>query len=510
MKRFFAILMAAVMLLGMLAGCGKSGGDSKSTSTNGSPDGSATNTLTTYIGTDVSTMDPRRMSSITDMAVSNQIFDTLYFVTLDHQEQPRLAESYTVSDDGSVYTFTLRKGVRFHNGEELKASDAVFSFNEAKASPFTSSYVDDMKSCRAVDDYTFEVTLSAPNAIFIQYVAGIKILNEKATTEAGDSFGDNPVGCGPYKLVSHTNASEVKLARFDDYYRGPARIETVIFKVISDSNTAAIALQTGEVDLGGINASAYSSIESDADLDILRLESAHISYVIMNTEVAPFNDVRVRQAINYAINKEFVVEAAAGGYARVANTVLAPEVFGYDASIKGYEYNVEKAKELLKEAGITTPVDFPPIKTIDGTFKVVAQAVQSDLAAIGINTTIEVLEANKYLEDAHGGNYSLGIMGLDVGYDADLFSNMYATCYINGYNMARYSNSWVDEMFDKGHVELDSTKRQAIYTELFRFLDEEAVYAPLFNQVILKAHDKDLQIDYIEPINYYMYDMAWK
>ena len=479
----------------------------------GAATGSTRDSLVTYINSDINTLDQTMISLINENVIAVNIYDPLIYMKQGESktEEMRLAESYTVSDDGLVYTFKLRQGVLFHNGEEMKASDVHFSYETCKASPYRGAQMEQYASSRAVDDYTFELTLLDVYAPVMEImVSAIQIVSEKAVNELGSDFGLNPVGTGPYVFVSYETTNQIKLTRFDDYYRTPARIKDLTFKIITDPNTIAIALQSGEIDVGSFAATAYSNMMAAPNLTVNLMASNHITYMMMNHEVAPFNDVRVRQAINYALDRDFINEAVMGGLARPASIILSPDVTGYSTAIRGYEYNIEKAKELLAEAGITTPYDLGKLKAIEGSFKTAAQMIQANLADIGLNLEIEVLEATKYIEDAQKGDYAMGVMGMDSGNDADGFNAMVTTPYINSLNMARYSNPEVDRLFAAGRSELNPEARKAIYAECFNLITDDAVYGALYNQPRPFAYNPDLQVDYFEPMLLFPYEMAWK
>ena len=154
--------------------------------------------------------------------------------------EPRLAESWTIEDGGLTYIFHLKQGVKFHNGEELKASDVVFSYNYAKESPFTASFGALFESVEAVDEYTVKVTLASPFAPFLSNVAGAMIHSEKAVNDGGDNYGLNPVGTGPFKFVSYELGQRVTFERFEEYHQGPAALKTIVYKIVADTNTALV------------------------------------------------------------------------------------------------------------------------------------------------------------------------------------------------------------------------------------------------------------------------------
>ena len=468
-----------------------------------------------YINGDITALDPANSGTIVNSQVMIHIYDYLVRANMDHTVEPRLAKEWKVSDDLLTYTFYLQQGVKFHNGEEMKARDVVFTMERAMESPYQKTVMEKVESVSEVDEYTVEFKLSTVFAPFLESVAGnILICNEKAVTEvldAGGVYGEKPIGTGAYKFVNYVSGTEINLTRFDDYFRGPARIKDVNFRIISDPNTYTIAVQNGEVDLGAFAPTAYGDIKNNENLVIYESAYSHFTYVMFNNEAYPFDNKLVRQAVNYAMDREFMVQTAASGLAKPNSNYLNSTVLGWSDNVPQYTYNPEKAKELLAQAGIQTPIDIGVIKTISGSFNIVAQALQQNLADIGINAEVEMLEPNKYIEDCLFGNFVIGMMGIDCGYDADNFGNLFDRTQIDGgNNMGRYANEHVEDLFAQARSITDVAQRTKIYDEIFTILYDEAPYAVVLNQYKVLAYNKDLQIDYINPNYYDTYEMAWK
>ncbi len=500
-KRLICGLLAAAMIVALAAGCTQGGGAAKR------------DDIKMFINGDISTLDPANSGTIVNAQVMIDIYDCLYKAHPDHSVEPWLAESYTVSDDSLTYTFKLNKGVKFHNGDELKASDVVFTFNRAMTSPYQMSAVDQIESVSASDDYTVVFKLKNIYAPFMEIsICNTPICSERAVTEGGDAYGEKPVGTGPYKFVKHEAASLVTLTRFDDYFKGPAAIKDVTYRVIVDSNTSTVAVQNGEIDFGAFLPTAYENIKSDEKLNLYEGMGGHFYYVMMNNEVAPFDNIKVRQAINYAIDRDFILDACLDGLGNPTSTILAPAVFGYSPDVKQYEYNVEKAKQLLAEAGVQTPYDAGTFKTIGaGSFVTIATVMQGFLHEIGIEVEVEQLEQNAYIEQLLVGDFGLGVMGIDCGLDADAYGDLFKPEQMDGgNNMGRYQNPEVTELFAQGRATLDPDERLAIYKEVFNIVGEEAAYAPLFNAIRMFAYSKDLEISEITPMYVRAYDMKWK
>lgn len=461
------------------------------------------------LSSDMTTFNPLNSATKSDDSVISQIYDQLYFYDDERNEIPRLAERYEVSEDGLTYTFYLRQGVLFQNGEELKASDVIFTINRAKESPYVSGYVDQIAEAIAVDEYTVEMHLAAPFAPFFEQICYLYILNEKAVTEAGDDYEMNPVGTGSYQLVSYEPGNKVELTRFDDCWKGAADIKDVTFRIITDPNTMDIALESGDLDFAELSATSVNTAKENDGLNLVQVSDGSVTYVIMNTTVAPFDNKLFRQAINYAVDREFMVEAATEGIATPTSLMITPAMFGYPEDTKLYDYDPEKAKELLAESGIELPINIGKIQCWEGHYQTVAEVLQSNLADIGIEAEVELVEKNAFLTDAFAGDYTIGIMGFIFGGDANACAAAYTTDNIDSFNMARWSNPEVDALFDEARNIVDSERRIEIYDQIFDIVQEKALYVPILNNNITYAYTTDLTVDDVDQAGVLVYDMHW-
>ncbi|MDR1622827.1 MAG: ABC transporter substrate-binding protein [Synergistaceae bacterium] len=442
--------------------------------------------------------DPHYNTLIVEKVVTSQIFEPLYFTDDNAVSHPILAESHEVTPDNLTYTFRLRKGVTFHNGEELKAEDVVFSFENAMKSPYMLLYVDSIDAISKVDDYTVAIKLKYANAPFVTGLNNIGIVNKKQYEAAGKDVGDRPCGTGPYKFESHQLNVGAVLKKYDGYWGTPASIETLNWKVILDMSTELIALEAGELDILDVPTPNWKSIVAQDKWVTIDRPYTHVSYVEYNHEKAPFDNKLVRQAINYAINKEDVIIMARDGLGEATYTMAkSPYVFGATTDCPKYDYDPEKAKALLAEAGYPDGFDAGPILTVGGTyFEKIAQVLMANLADIGVTSTIEARETASWISDTSAGNYRIAIMGRTTEPDFSFFDIVYGSQYIGSTNQARYSNPRVDELFVLGKGTLDREKRKEYYKELIDTVQDDAVYAPLFFRTMPLAHDKKLNYKY--------------
>jgi len=499
-KRSVIWLLVSVLMLGLLVvGC-----NPKDNGKVGTKD-----RVIIVLENDIDTLDPLKSASLQDNRVFCNMYETLIaYDAIGRRFVPVLAERWDISEDQKTYTFHLRKGVKFHNGEELTASDVVFTFNQAKKSPYQYNRVGAVKEARVIDDYTVKVELSHVYAPFLMSLSEqFYVVNEKAYVEGGDSYGKNPVGTGPYKFARHDVGQRVVLERFDNYWGELPPIKNVEFRVITDPNTALVALQSGEVDLlYSIPMISKDVVEKNPDLRMHQYSSIRLYYVLMNNSAPPFDNVLARRAMNYAINKDAVIQVAEEGMAKKTVGIFSPDIFGY-SEIKGYDYDPKKAKELLAEAGYKDGFTVS-LKTMEGAFRKAAEVIQDNLKEIGVTATIEVMEKNAYIQDLAKGNYQMGIISVSTGADVGLYSVVLKTGQPG--NFSKYSNPRVDELFDAGEKTTVIDERLGIYAELAQILSDDAVVVPLYYPVGICASRAGLEVDYISPTGQArVADMHW-
>ena len=463
------------------------------------------------VDADVDTLHPTDFSTTVELGVLNQIYDTLLYYSPDGTKdpEPRIAESYEISDDGLDYTFHLRDDVTFHDGTPVTADDVVFSIELYKASEYQGSQISMLSSVEATDEHTVVCHLDAPYSPFLQGICSPMIASKAYYESSEVDFVNNPIGTGPYKFVSRAKGSNIKLEANEDYYRGAPEIKEVTFEVIPDSSTKAIALQTGEVNFAEIDSATKPQLEANPAITIAEVPTSAFSYIAMNTEKEPFNDVKVRQAINYAIDRDNLVAVCYDGEAEVNSNICAKERFGYSDDQFQYTYDPEKAKELLAEAGIETPYDLGEILVAEK-YSNLATVIQNDLKAVGLDVTISVKEFNSYISDLQNGSYGITALNMTLEGDTQTLEMAFTTDYIGIANNARYSDEEMDKLFEQARTETDNDKRAEIFNEIFTKAQDEAIYAVMCNPMTLYAYNSDLSCpEFVLEGNYYLYDFSW-
>lgn len=505
MKKFLALVLALVMALSLVA-CGGSG-------SNGGTAASDATSITVACDQDYETLHPVNTSLSIETNIVNQVYDVL---AIDNPDDPtgdmipRIAESWDVSEDGLCYTFHLRKGVKFHDGSELTAADIGFSLDLCADSEYQGSMVDGMDRWEIVDDYTINVYTTTVYAPFLRSVVDVPI-GCKAYFESVDesTFAQQPVGCGPYKFVSHKQGDSFVLEAFDEYWGGAPEIKNVTFKVIADAASMSIGLQAGQIDFAEVDASVLSTLEAAQGVEITHADQTAFYFVAMNTSVEPYSNVKFRQAVNYAIDRDALITAVLEGEGVANSNLLTPDREGYTENQKQYTYDPELAKSLLAECGYADGYDLGTFIVAES-HKLMAQVIQSDLEKVGLTCQLEILEFNAYLDKLMDGNFGITCLSMALQGDTQQLSMALTEEYIGMANNARWSDPKVEELFQKAVVTVDEDERLAIYDEIFTYVQDQAVYCVLCNPNMLFAHKAGLETGTIglEGV-YYFHDFHW-
>ncbi|MFD1031365.1 ABC transporter substrate-binding protein [Metaplanococcus flavidus] len=508
---FLMLLLISTVLYGCNGGTDEeSEGDSGETGDEG--ESTEEKVLIFGRGGDSVSLDPITVTDGESFKVTKNIFDTLVnFGEQDTELEPGLASDWTAADDGLTYTFTLEEGVTFHDGTDFNAEAVVANFDrwaagDADQYPYYGSmfggFGDDeghvIESVEATGDYEVTITLKRPMAPFLKNLAmsPFGIASPTAIEEQGDAFGDNPVGTGPFQFVEWNRNDTVRIEKYDDYWvEGEPKLDEVVFRAIPDNSGRLNALLAGEIDLAdGINPSDAATIEADENLQIYERPSMNVGYLGLTNTREPFDDPLVRQAMNHAIDRQALVDAFFEGRGEVAKNPMPPVISGYNDDIEGYEYDPEKAMELLEEAGLgdgfemelwAMPVPRPYMP--DG--QKVAEAIQSDLAEVGITADIVSYEWATYLEKAANGEADAFLLGW-TGDNGDADNFLYVLLdqdNIGSNNYTYYENQELHDILIEAQTEVDEDARNELYMQAQEIIHEDAPWVPLAHSTPLLA-----------------------
>lgn len=487
-KRYLVVLSMMLILSLLVVGCSSNTEQEVTTEAPGTtvaestePAAPAKDTLIVGMGADAKSLDPHATNDQPSSRVAKQIYNTLVNQNEAMELEPGLAESWTQIDD-LTYEFKLKQGVMFHNGEELKASDVKFTILRALESSHIGHIVGaiDGEKIEIVDDYTIRISTKEPFAPMIAHMAhtAMGILNEKAVTEAGEDYGQKPVGTGPFKFVNWVTGDKIELERFDGYYDAAPAYKNLVFRNISDNTTRTIELESGGVDIAyDIQPTDVERVEANADLTLHRDMNLSTTYIGFNAKKAPYDNVKVRQAINYALDMAAIVDAVYGGVGAPSKGPLGPNVWASNQDLQEYGFDVEKAKELMKEAGFENGFK-TTIWTNDNQQRMdIAEIVQNQLRAINIEAEVKVVEWGAYLDGTAAGEHDMFILGwVTVTGDPDygLYALFHSSQHGAAGNRTFYSNARVDELLDAARVTADPAAREAAYKEAQEIIRDEA------------------------------------
>lgn len=439
---------------------------------------------------DILSLDPAMMRQNPDWPIATAIYSGLvqYKPGYTAEVEPDLAESWDISEDGLIWTFYLRKGVKWHRGYgEVTAKDVVWTYERIKDESLGSPYRPDLAlidKIEAVDDYTVKFTFSKPSAIFLPTVAAYRpgrIVCKKAFEDFGEDYNSNAVGSGPYMLDHWTSGSEIVLVKNPEYWNADQyRIDRIEYKVIPERSVAVLALQSGDIDLLFPDDPAGIEALSNSEGITLQVpDGTNIVKMYLNLDREMLQDIRVRQAINYAIDKNAIAEILKGA-GRPALSEIPPFHLGYTDDVPQYEYDPQKAKDLLAEAGYHDGIDFNLIVWDWGTYTMVGEALPDMLAQSGIRVKLEILEGGLYNERRAAREFDGGIQGLGRSDPHQVLYGFHTTSIESGTNLTGYSNSDLDALLEAQAVILDPVERAKVIEEIQVLIREEAITVPIY------------------------------
>ncbi len=427
-------------------------------------------------------------SAIAEIVLYN-VFETLTKINSDGTVSPLLAESWEVSPDLRTYTFKLRQGVKFHNGEPFNAAAVKFSFERAGAEKSTNKdkrTFASMEAVRAVDDNTIVIINKEldPDFLFLMGQATSIIVEPKSAATNATA----PVGTGPYKLQNWVKGSSVTLAKWDGYRNASAiKMKTATFRFISDPAAQIAAMLAGDVDVfQRITPRSVPQFKTNPRFQVVVAGSRAKTILAMNNAKKPLNDVRVRRAIAAAIDRKAVIQGAGDGYGAPIGSHYVPGAFGYVDTTGVNPFNIEKSKALLKEAGITTPLELtmtlpPPPYARQG-----GEVIAAQLAKVGINVKLQNVEWAQWLSGTYGSkNYDLTIISHVEPFDLGNFAK---PDYYWGYNNPKFS-----ELFAKIKTTPRASDRAKLLGDAQRMLAEEAVHGFLYAPQWIVVANKNIK-----------------
>jgi oligopeptide transport system substrate-binding protein len=456
------------------------------------------------------TLDPAFVSDIYSRTVVTQISEGLVHFDAHLNPIPAIAEFWEASRDGRIWTFTLRKGVQFHHGREVTADDFVYSFTRLLspkargpvtdffrriqgADEFIQGRATRVQGLNALDRYTLQIGLKEPFApsLTVLGLANAAVVPQEEVERLGDRFAQAPVGAGPFKLVRWEAGKEIILEANKQYYEGRPFLDTVVFKIGETFEQTFAQFLAGNLDEAIIPSGKTEDVQNDPryrQYQVLRRPTLGLLYIGFNTQVKPFDDKRVRQAFNYAVNTEAIVREITKMGSLPAKGVLPPGMPGHDPDLRGYYYNPTKAKQLLAEAGYPNGAGFPVVQlwTVSKAESTKAElaAYQQYLAELGVKVDVHFVdEWARYTEMLRRGELQMFRYAWYADFpDPDNF--FFPLLHSAGQpNNLFYRNPRLDQLLEKARAEADYAQRVKLYREAERVVMEDAPWITQHNHI---------------------------
>jgi peptide/nickel transport system substrate-binding protein len=438
-------------------------------------------------------LDPHKTSAYFSFEVLENVFDTLVEPDANLEMRPALAESWDVSPDQLVWTFHLRPNVTFHDGSPFTADDVLYSYRRIIDEKLTNadkfSAVTDVS---APNPATVVISVKQPTPNLLTNIGGFKgmAIVSRRNVESGQ-IATHPVGTGPFAFVGQKSGDSITLKANPSYWGGAPKISGVTFRFISEPSTALSALQAGEIDwTDSVPPQRVAQLREDDSIKLAVTPSNDYWYLALNEARKPWSNVRVRQAIAYAIDRDAIVKATSYGTA-AANQLAIPKGNPWYTDYHRYDYDIDRAKALLTESGVTE-ADLDMLVTSEYPETVTAaQVIADNLAPLGITVHIRTVDFATWLDEQNNGHFDMLMMGWLGNIDPDDF--YYAQHHTDGTsNAQKYSNPEVDRLLDAGRVEINRQARTDLYAKAATIIADQVSYLYLYNPSVIQAWNTSL------------------
>lgn len=527
-------ILSTLLSLSLLSGCGNTSAEIPTNSAQTAQTSSDESVLRYAVESSPKGLFNPLLSNTTyDNNVNNLVYSPLILLDENNDYQPGLAEKYDFSDDNLTLTFNLRKDVKWQDGEDFTADDVAFTFSSMADPKYTGprfneiskivgaqdyhdGKADSISGIKVIDKYTITFTYSKVYAPALSNFSQRGIIPKHVWSKVGIADWDKqsdllnkPIGTGPFKFTDFKPDQYVELAKNDTYFGGAPKIDKFIFKV-TNTETELSELAKGDLDVVELSSAKEEDLKTlkDAGIKIEEKPSANYQFMTMNSNREFFKDKKVRQAITYAINRKGMVDSLLGEHGQVTNTPISLAGWAYpESGLNSYDYSVDKAKELLKEAGWNEnngtlekdgkkfEVDLM-VPTGNKVREQSAPIIQQNLKDVGITVNISTMDVASAMAKTKGqGDYDMGVLGFTLEVDPGDADRYWASNIANGsqFNFSNFINSQSDELIDKAASTIDRNERKEIYAKWGQLLNDEVPYVFLYSQNALRAHNPKLE-----------------
>jgi peptide/nickel transport system substrate-binding protein len=460
-------------------------------------------------------LDPAQVTDLNSNRVGRRVVETLVTFPEEKTEVvPGLAESWTISKDGLQYTFKLRKGIAFHDGTPFNAAAVKFSIerqinpehpaNKLGKYPFANYFFGNVKAVEVLSEDRVAFLLKEPRASFLAILtaAAASVVSPTAVMKAGQDYPSQPVGTGPFKFASWERGQRVVLEKNPTYWKGAVKYDRVVFRPIVEDQARLTELLTGQLDLiVGVPADFVAQLETNPKVALLKQTGVHVWYLGINNQKKPFDDRRVRQALNYAVNKEAIVKDVLKGTGTPSRGPVMPNTWGAEPALRAYPYDPAKARKLLAEAGypngFSTTLWVPESGSGMQAPVAMSTVIQSNLKAVGVNVTMQTMEWGAYLAKLRSKEQELFALSWMAGMedpDMVMYPLLHSSQWTpNGPNRALYKNEQFDKLLSEARLTTDQARRAALYRQAQKILIEDAPWIFVDHEVQIAATSKRVQ-----------------
>lgn len=483
MKKLLCLLTVALMILSMAA-CGNTANNAGSGQAAGEAASIHRDTLTVAYNREPKSLIPYEALDVGTSQHASEVFESLLQLNSESTLEPCLATAWEQVDD-THYRFTLRQGVKFHNGNDFNADDVLYTFAQIAQSDALSATAGpiDVENCVKEDDYTVVIALTEAYPAFIRVCAmdSCGIVDKETMESDPEGYANHPIGTGPFKFVEWVTGDYTKYETNKEWWGGSINFDNLIIRYITETTTRALEVESGGCDIARVDVATVSTLDENSGVKYLVQSTNNVTWLSFNCGAEPFNNPLLRRAVSLAIDCNKIAETATYGMQKVGRSPISSVMASsyYDAQSEYAEYNVEKAKELMAEAGYP---DGLSVSLVCNGNKTEAEIIQSYLKEIGIEVELQVTDFSNWLDCILNGRQQMFIGGwtVDTGDPSEFFVIFDSRCFSAGGNRAYYSNPDVDALIDKVNTETNEEQRYEYCKQIQEIVADDCVTVNLY------------------------------